>query len=205
VEAARIGDETLPATAGDAQVTVQLPAVQPGELIPVVTLKMAGAIEADRELTVLAECRNSLDPGLAEMTGCELRTVQWMEKFGDWQHAECVGGWQEGGTATWTFRTVEPGAYALELEYTCPAGDDYAEWRVRCDELELTFPLIDTGERDRREAFGGQLPRFRTYRVGIVDFPEPGAHEISTGPVEGNGLGMRLALVRLVPVAGPGS
>ncbi|MBP8954589.1 MAG: alpha-L-fucosidase [Armatimonadetes bacterium] len=205
VEAARIGDETLTATSGYAHVVVQLPAARPGELIPVVTLDMAEPIEADRELTVLAGCANVLDSGLAEMTGCELRTVQWMEKFGDWQHAECIGGWREGSAARWTFRTVEPGSYALELEYTCPAKDDYAEWRIRCDGLELTFPLIDTGERDRREAFGGQLPRFRTYRVGIVDFPEPGAHEISTGPVEGNGLGMRLALVRLVPVAGPGS
>ena len=64
-------------------------------------------------------------------------------------------------------RLVVPGSFYLDVEYTCPAEDDYSEWRVRCGETDLTFPLIDTGERPTRAAFGGALPRLRTYRVGV--------------------------------------
>jgi len=77
--------------------------------------------------------------------------VRWMEKFGDWKHAECLAGWRGAeSTATWQFHTVEPSSFYLDVEYTCPAEDDYSEWQVTLDGQRLTFPLIDTGERPKR-------------------------------------------------------
>jgi alpha-L-fucosidase len=86
------------------------------------------------------------------------------------------------------------------VEYTCPAEDDYSEWRVRCGDADVTFPLIDTGERPKRLAFGGALPRFRTYRVGVLDFPKPGAQRLTFSPTGPEGKGIRVSLLSLTPV-----
>ncbi|MBM4083518.1 MAG: hypothetical protein FJ272_01905 [Planctomycetes bacterium] len=126
--------------------------------------------------------------------------VRWMEKFGDWKHAECLAGWRGAeSTATWQFHTVEPSSFYLDVEYTCPAEDDYSEWQVTLDGQRLTFPLIDTGERPKRAAFGGALPRFRTYRIGVVDFANPGPHQLHLGPASPEGKGIRISSLILMP------
>ncbi|MCU0981802.1 MAG: alpha-L-fucosidase [Pirellulaceae bacterium] len=181
--------------------TIMLPPRRPDTLIPVVTLEMAGPTDASREAYVLNGYRNTLETRVATMTGCQMTDVRWMEKFGDWKHAECIAGWQgPESTAAWEFRTVAPGSFYLDVEYTCPAEDDYSEWRVRCGEADVTFPLIDTGERPKRLAFGGALPRFRTYRVGVIDFPKPGAQRLTFSPTGLEGKGIRVSLLSLTPV-----
>jgi len=180
---------------------ITLPPNRPDALIPVVTLELAGPPAASREQFVLNGCRQTLETGVAKLTDCEVKPLNWMEKFGDWKHAECLTGWQgEQSSATWEFRTVEPGSFYLDVEYTCPAEDDYSEWRVRCGETDLTFPLIDTGERPKRVAFGGALPRLRTYRVGVLDFPQAGPYQLRFGPTGSAGLGVRVSSLILIPV-----
>ncbi|MEI7731187.1 MAG: alpha-L-fucosidase [Verrucomicrobiota bacterium] len=182
-------------------VVIALPTKRPETLIPVVTLELAGPAEASREAFLLNGCRYTLEIGVAALAGCKQTDVRWMEKFGDWKHAECVAGWQGADSAaTWGFRTVEPGSFYLDVEYTCPAEDDYSEWRVRSGDANLTFPLIDTGERPKRAAFGGALPRFRTYRVGVLDFPKAGAQQLSFGPTGLEGKGIRVSSLTLTPV-----
>jgi len=181
--------------------TLALPANRPDTLIPVVTLELAGPPAASRDQFVLNGYRQTLESGVAKLAGCERKPVNWMEKFGDWKHAECLGGWQGAdSSAAWEFRTVAPGSFYLDVEYTCPAEDDYSEWRVRCGETDLTFPLIDSGERPQRTAFGGALPRFRTYRVGVVDFPQAGAQQLTFGPTGPAGAGVRVSALSLTPV-----
>lgn len=181
--------------------TLRVPELRPDALIPVVKLELDGPVEADRELYVFNGCRNTLESGLAARQGCEVKPVNWMEKFGDWKHMECLVGWAGAASeAAWTFKTAAPGSFYLDVEYTCPESDDYSEWRVRCGGMELTFPLIDTGERSARKAFGGALPRFRTYRVGVVDFPSPGAQQLTLGPTSVEGGKIRIASLRLEPV-----
>ena len=126
-----------------------------------------------------------------------------MEKFGDWKHAECLGDWSGAeSTATWKFRTVEPGTFYLDVEYTCPAQDDYAAWRVCTGDTDVTFPLIDTGERPTRKAFDCALPRFRTYRVGMIDFPKAGVQRLVLNPTSVAGKDIRISALTLVPVEG---
>ena len=180
---------------------ISVPKLRPEVLIPVVKLDLAGPAEASREAYVLNGCRNTLEMGVAALKGCEVKAVNWMEKFGDWKHMECLAGWQ--GTersATWAFKTVSPGSFYLDVEYTCPAEDDYSEWGIRSGDNNLTFPLIDTGERPTRKAFGGALPRFRTYRVGVIDFPKPGAQQLTFGPTGADGQNIRVTALRLIPV-----
>jgi alpha-L-fucosidase len=185
----------------DGLLTLRVPKLRPDTLIPVVTLELAGPVEASREAYVLNGCRNTLEMGVAALKGCEVKAVNWMEKFGDWKHMECLVGWQgPERSATWDFKTVSPGSFYLDVEYTCPAEDDYSEWGIRCGDNNLTFPLIDTGERPARKAFGGALPRFRTYRVGVIDFPKPGAQQLTFGPTGADGKNIRVTALRLLPV-----
>ena len=191
----------LPITTRAEMVEITLPARRPDVLIPVITVELAGPVEASREQVVLHGCRDELKSGEATLTGCQHAKVDWMEKFGDWKHAECVAGWQgSASVAAWEFRTLEPGSFYLDVEYTCPAEDDYSEWRVRCGDTELTFPLIDTGERSKREAFGGALPRFRTYRVGVLDVARAGSQRLTLSPTAPTGKGVRISSLSLVPV-----
>lgn len=194
------GDKLSCKTTGQTLV-VTLPANRPDTLIPVVELELAGPAEAARNQFVLNGCRQPLETGVATLKNCEIGKVNWMEKFGDWKHAECLIGWKgPESSATWTFHTVEPGSFFLDVEYTCPAEDDYSEWQVTVDGQRLTFPLIDTGERVKRKAFGGTLPRFRTYRVGVIDFPKPGTQQLAFGPTGADGKDIRVTALRLSPV-----
>jgi len=124
-----------------------------------------------------------------------------MEKFGDWKHAECVGGWNgPEPSATWEFRTLEPGSFYLDVEYTCPGEADYSEWQITLDGRRLTFPLIDTGEKAKHEKGRGTLPRFRTYRVGVFDLPNAGPHQLRLGPTGPEGKSVRISALNLIPV-----
>ena len=182
-------------------VEITLPARRPAVLIPVVTVEVAGATEASREHYVLNGFRNELKMGEARLSNCAINKVDWMEKFGDWKHSECLGNWSGAdSSATWEFRTVEPGRFYLDVEYTCAADDDYAEWRVRCGDTDLTFPLIDTGERSKRKAFDSPLPRFRTYRIGVMDFLNAGLQRLLLNPTGSAGKGIRVSSLKLVPV-----
>ena len=201
VRRARLEGEKVKTSREGHVLVIRVPDVRPDTLIPVVTLELEGPVDASREASVLNGCRNSLEMGVAALKGCEVKAVNWMEKFGDWKHMECLAGWQgDERSATWSFATVEPGSFYLDVEYSCPAEDDYSEWGVRCGDTALTFPLIDTGERPTRKAFGGALPRFRTYRVGVIDFPKPGAQRLTFGPAGRDATAIRVSALRLVPV-----
>ena len=200
--AARLDDGTALAwSALGSAAVIDVPRARPDGLIPVVTVQVQGEIERGAVQTVLSGCTNQLEPGLASLAGCAEQKVSWMEKFGDWHHAECVGGWTEGANCGWEFETVEPGRWYLDIRYTCPADDDYSEWQVTLDGETVTFPLIDTGERAQRKAGIGPLPRFRDYRVGVVGVASAGRHTLSFGPCGDEGQGIRVEALRLSPVA----
>ncbi|MEO8657197.1 MAG: alpha-L-fucosidase [Bryobacteraceae bacterium] len=186
----------------DGGVVVQLPAVRPAEIVPVVSLEMEGEVKADRGAFVLSGHRNRLDPGIATLTGCKRSKLSWMEKFGDWKSEECAGGWQGAGSAaTWAFRTLEPGVFRLEVEYSCPQEADHSEWQVTVDGQRITFPAIDSGERAKRAVFGGEYPRFRSYRVGAIHLAKSGPHKVAIGPTGAEGKGVRIASVTLAPMS----
>jgi len=183
---------------------IAVPPVPPAGLIPVIAVTVVEPVQIRRDHHVLGGHRNVLTAGQARLLGCASAKVGWMEKFGDWKHADCIGGWQgRGSEAVWQFQTTGASGFYLEVEYTCPSEDDYAEWRVTLDGRETTFPLIDTGERDHRAIFADfnqELPRFRTYRVGVVELPAAGSHTLTIGPAGSAGSRTRITAVHLVPV-----
>ena len=200
VKRATLEGEKITATSEANLLVITVPKLRPETLIPVITLELSGPIKANRDLYMLKGCRNTLEVGMATLNGCAVKAVNWMEKFGDWKHAQCIGDWH--GTkpsATWDFKTVAPCSFYLDVEYTCPDEDDYSEWGICCGDTSLTFPLIDTGERPKRKAFGGAMPRFRTYRVGVIDFPKPGVQKLTFAPTGAEGKNIRVSALRLTP------
>lgn len=177
------GGEVRPEMAGN-HLALHLPQPRPATLTPTVALEWDTPPATERLDCLLAGCRNTLETAVAKRQGCELRAVRWMEKFGDWKHAECLTDWQAGeSSASWDFHTLEPGSFHLDIEYTCPEEGDYSAWSVEVAGTETVFPLIDTGERAKRAAFGGPFPRFRTYRIGLLDLPGPGLHRLTLRPL----------------------
>lgn len=197
---ATLDGEAVAVVARDGGLALAVPRPRPDSLIPVVELTLSADAVCEREPHLLAGCVNTLDSGVAELSGCAAAKTSWMEKFGDWHHAECVGGWSAGARATWRFRTVGPLRCYLDVDYTAPAEDDYAEWELALDDRRVTFPLLDSGERAQRQIWGGPLPRFRRYRVGVVTVDGAGEHTLSLGPTGDAGWATRIEKVTLTPV-----
>jgi alpha-L-fucosidase len=194
------GDRVGVASLGQS-VVLSLPQSCPDTLIPVVTLELDSAPDACDGLYVLSGCTNALEPAMALCAGCALDTVRWMEKFGDWQHAEFVGNWSgPDATATWTFDTVESGVFRMVLEYTCPESGDGAAWSLCAGDTELVVPTIDTGERAARAGFAGDFPRFRCARIGVVEVPGPGTVSVVLRPLSAEGAAVRVSRVWLEPL-----
>lgn len=179
-------------------VVITVPKAKPDELIPVVIVELKDAPSASRDQYVLGGFKQTLETATAELSGAELKEVKWMEKFGDWKHVDSVVGWETtDASATWTFKVVEPVSFYLDVEYTAGVEEDNSEWELRINDETRPFPIIDTGERDTR-AMGPELPRYRNYRIGIIDL-QPGTHTLSISPSEAAGFGARIKALHLTP------
>ena len=187
-------------SAADALV-LHVPPLRPHALIPVVAVEVSGPVEATRDQYVLNGTVSRLDATTAQATGCTPKKVRWMEKFGDWKHVDSLGEWRvPGGSASWAFRTLQPGRFYVDVEYSATEKGDYSEWELKVDDNVRTLPLIDTGERAKRALWSGEFPRFRLYRAGVVDLRQPGAHALQLRPLDTGGAGVRIAGLILTPV-----
>jgi len=53
----------------------------------------------------------------ADVKGAETKSISWMEKFGEWKHANQISKWTEGSSASWTLDVLQPGYYYIDLIY----------------------------------------------------------------------------------------
>jgi hypothetical protein len=88
-------------------------------------------VEVDPELRteILADFRTAI--------GAERSSQRWMEKFGEWKNAERVTNWKPDGFAEWVVDVIEPGDYAVELNYS---GNGRLVWTVSCAGLRGSLP-----------------------------------------------------------------
>lgn len=196
----------------DAQLTVTQQAdgllievpVPPASLLPVIAVELGGALPTTSEQYVLHNCVNILDAAAAQCAGCHQDKISWMEKFGDWKHAEHVGEWQTESAASWSFTALEPGLYYIDVEFACPSAADGSEWALTLGEYEVTFPLLATGHLPERGENMADWPlaRFRTYRVGLCDIPAAGRYQLTLRPLTENGNSVLVSTITLLPTAG---
>ena len=104
-------------------------------------------------------------------TNAEQKNVRWMEKFGEWKHANQVSNWEKNGEVTWEINVQKPGYYYLDVEHK---GDGRLVWKTTTDEgVMVQNQQAATNKYDYR-------------RMGIIEFKTSGNHIIKTSLVEGN-------------------
>lgn len=121
----------------------------------------------------------------AQVSGADKQAIRWMEKFGEWIHANQISGWQPSGKATWTVDVLAPGPYYLDLRYR---GAGRLVWRA---------------ETDAGAAVQNQQPatdKYQTYPMGIVEFSTAGRHTLSVSLVEGDPTTSSLEAALIRPV-----
>lgn len=105
------------------------------------------------------------------VTNAEQKNVRWMEKFGEWKHANQVSNWEKDGHVTWEVNVQKPGYYYLDVEHK---GEGRLVWKTTTDEgVMVQNQQAATNKYDYR-------------RMGIVEFKKAGNHTIKTSLVEGN-------------------
>jgi alpha-L-fucosidase len=167
-----------------------------------VVLDVSGKVKADTLQTVLPGHRNDFNLPFATLKGCKATKFSWMEKFGDWKHADCAIDWQgPQSSASWTFKTLQAGRYYLELDYSCKLEADGIEGVVTLGDLELPFPTLDTGERSEPMADHGLWPLFRVYSCGLVELLRAGRYTLTIRPSRETPNGwIKLKSISLLPV-----
>jgi alpha-L-fucosidase len=183
---------------------VRTPVAPPDALVSVLALEMEAPARAEEAMpTLLNGWPLRLEAANAEVRGCQVQKRSWMEKFGDWKHAECLQGWDaSGGEALWTFQSPESGAFYLDVEYSSPVEEskEGSEWQLLCRTSATPFLLPGTGEMPGKS--GGQRPLFRVCRIGLVEFAGGTRQTLSIRSTDAAQVGVRsmtLTPVRMAP------
>lgn len=163
---------------------LQLPAAPPDAPAAVIAVKLQGAPKVDQTLGVFPNASADLLLEFAEVQGATKKEIRWMEKFGEWKHANQVSDWQAGGRAVWTVDVAEAGDYRLDLTYK---GEGRLVWRIETDEgVQLQNQQTST-------------PVYHAYPFGLLTFKAPGRHTIAVSLVEGPKDKASLTAIRLTP------
>ncbi|MCK0160542.1 alpha-L-fucosidase [Allomuricauda sp. F6463D] len=167
---------------------MDVPYKAPEELISVIEIKLkeeANKVSIKTVTGVYPNIDTPLILELGEVANAEQKEIRWMEKFGEWKHANQVSGWKEDGTVTWTVNVQKPGYYYLELEYK---GEDRLVWKTVTDEAIMV--------QNQQAA----TEKYALYNMGIIEFKTPGKHVITTSLVEGNRSTSSLKSLVLKPI-----
>ncbi|MGJ8691844.1 MAG: alpha-L-fucosidase [Thalassotalea sp.] len=180
-----------------------LPNHKPDTLVPVIVVELNGEPKVDDTPGIDPHIRTTLNSAFATCNGCKNTEIRWMQKFGDWNYANNLLNWQDGGEGVWQVDVAKAGKYFLEVEYSADDIVDFSEWKVSFADDEIMVQALDTGERkdSARQPKGRALYRYRTNEIGIVNL-NAGKQSIKISP-KGNvvGGGINLKAIHLTPFA----
>lgn len=186
-------------TSGD--LPVHLPGAEPNDYATVVTLDVKGVPEVvippiapdqsgllalDADLAVIVP-----GPVLGEISGlgetattlCYNSATRTLDAWGN-----------PGDRAFWPVTIARPGTYAVEVTYSCKAGEGGGEYAVEHGEQSMRFTPSATPERDE----------FRTDAVGVLEIESTKRAEIAIRPLHQTGKNpMKLRALTLMPVHRP--
>lgn len=174
----------------DNWVTFNVPYKAPDNLISIieveVNIKKGEEIEVDdTALGIYPNIKTELITEFGTVTNATQENKRWMEKFGEWKHANQVGNWQENGQVTWQVDVKEAGYYYLDLAYK---GKDRLVWKTVTDEGGIV--------QNQQAA----TEKYVFYNMGILEFKTPGIHTLTTSLVEGDRATASLKSIALRPI-----
>jgi alpha-L-fucosidase len=180
-----------------------LPNHKPDTLVPVIVVELKGTPEVDNTPGIDPNIRTTLNSAFATCNGCKNTEIRWMQKFGDWNYANNLLNWKDGGEGVWQVDVAKAGKYFLEIEYSADDIVDFSEWTVSFADDEIMVQALDTGERkdSARQPKGRSLYRYRTNEIGVVNL-NAGKQAIKVSP-KGSvvGGGINLKAIHLTPFA----
>lgn len=159
-----------------------LPARPADHPATVIAVKLAGAPKVDPTLALHPNLPAPLLVEFADVKDAVKKEIRWMEKFGEWKHANQVSEWTPAGRATWTVDVAEPGDYRLELTYR---GEGRLVWRIETDE----------GVQLQNQQNSSMV--YHAYPFGLLTFRRPGRHTIAVSLVSGPPDKASLSAIRL--------
>lgn len=165
-----------------------LPNKGPDSLISVIEIKLktnANKLKVEMTLGVYPNTHNRFLTEFGEVTNAEQKDIRWMEKFGEWKHANQVSNWEKNGSVSWTVNVQEAGYYYIDLEYS---GEDRLVWKTTTAE-----GVVVQNQQAATE-------KYNFYNMGILEFKKPGKHTITTSLVKGNPESSSLRSILLKPV-----
>ena len=151
-----------------------LPIKAPDNLISVIEVKLktkASKVKINTPIGIYPNANNILLSEFANTTHVTAKNIRWMEKFGEWKHANQVRNWEDNGVVTWDVTVQKPGYYYLEL---CYSGEGRLVWKTTTDEEVMI--------QNQQAA----TEKYVYYPMGIMEFKTAGKHSISTSLVEGD-------------------
>jgi len=166
---------------------IHVPLKAPEELISVIE------VELDPEQKPSVKTNLGIYPNVdvklltefGNVTNAEQKNVRWMEKFGEWKHANQVSNWEKDGEVTWEINVQQPGYYYLDVEHK---GDGRLVWKTTTSEgIVVQNQQAATEKYDYR-------------RMGIIEFKKAGNHTLKTSLVEGNPKTSSLKSIVISPI-----
>ncbi len=145
---------------------IALPVIPPDTPATVIALKITSVPAVTEQETYLHPgLINKFDAQFAELKDCSLGRRSWMEKFGDWHHADVIEDWKTGSEASWEFTAIRNGRLHVYADYECWAEADNSEFEISVSGQRWLFPSIYTGGGK------GLRTRFQGIRIGLIDIP----------------------------------
>lgn len=169
-------------------VIFDIPFKAPDNLISIIEVtfkKDKKIIVDDKELGIYPNIATELITEFGKVTNAEQKNKRWMEKFGEWKHANQVNNWEDHGNVKWTVNVQKPGYYYVNL---CYAGSGRLVWKTTTDE-GLTI-------QNQQAA----TEKYVNYNMGLLEFKTPGKHTITVSLVEGNKKTSSLKSIVLTPL-----
>tara|TARA_B100000809_G_scaffold200926_1_gene201348 strand:+ start:516 stop:2219 length:1704 start_codon:yes stop_codon:yes gene_type:complete len=167
-------------------ITFNIPYEAPEKTISIIEVKLKGKHKGvDATLAIYPNIETELITEFGEVTNATQENIRWMEKFGEWKHANQVYQWKEGGKVSWTVNVKEPGDYYLEL---CYSGYGKLVWKT----------TIDKGITVQNQQAATE--KYVYYKMGILEFKTAGKHTITTTLIEGDRMKSSLKALKLKPI-----
>jgi alpha-L-fucosidase len=184
----------------DGWTTFHLPLRNKQQLIELIEVEIEGKPDVNTELSVDDATGTVLGADFASVTNCRIAAASWMEKHGDWKHAQNITGWlSDKSQASWIINVKKPGLYFIDFEYNAFLESTGNEWDIFSeDSSRLRFYSLETTGAEKPD---GARYRFRTVRAGTIAFTRAGRQTLTVKAAsKPKGDGMQLQALRIVPI-----
>ncbi len=179
---------TLTSHLENGWIVFDVPASPADPLVSVIEVKLnkeAKSLKANKTQGIYPNIESPLLSVFATVKNADQTEIRWMEKFGEWKHANQISNWERDGQVEWSVDVIKPGYYYLDLKYS---GEGRLVWKTVTDEGMMV--------QNQQAA----TEKYQNYPMGILQFKTPGRHTITVSLVEGDPESSSLESIIISPV-----